>query len=35
MVNSQLYGPEDRVAAYLDAVVDGDLDEANDTSAHR
>lgn len=30
VINSQLYGPKDQVAAYLDAVVAGDLDEAND-----
>lgn len=30
VVNSQFYGPEDQVTAYLDAVVDGDLDEVND-----
>jgi hypothetical protein len=29
IVNSQFYGPEDQVAAYLDAVVNGDLDEVN------
>jgi hypothetical protein len=30
VINSKYYGPEDQVAAYLDAVVDGDLDEVND-----
>jgi hypothetical protein len=30
IVNSQLYGPADQAAAYLDAVVDGDLDTAKD-----
>jgi hypothetical protein len=30
VVNSQLYGPKDQASAYLDAIVDGDLDEAND-----
>ncbi|MGB0101047.1 MAG: hypothetical protein WBP61_12285 [Nocardioides sp.] len=30
IVNNQFYGPEDQAAAYLDALVDGDLDEAND-----
>lgn len=30
VINSQFYGPEDQVAAYLDAVVDGNLGEAND-----
>lgn len=33
VVNSQLYGPEQRAAAYLDAVVDADLDEANDLAS--
>lgn len=30
VVNSQYYGSEEQAAAYLDAVVDGDLDEASD-----
>jgi len=30
VINTQFYGPEDQVAAYLDAVVDGDLAEVND-----
>lgn len=30
IVNSQFYGPADQAAAYLDAVVGGDLDTAND-----
>ena len=30
VINSQLYGPKDQVTAYLDAIVDGDLNEAND-----
>ena len=30
VVNSRVFGPEDQVAAYLDAVVDGDLDTVND-----
>jgi hypothetical protein len=30
VVNSKFYGPEDQVAAYLDAVVDGDLGTVND-----
>ena len=32
IVNSQVYGPEDQVAAYLDAVVDGDLDVVNSST---
>ena len=35
MVNSQFYGPEDQVAAYLDAVVDGDLDVGERPRARR
>ena len=30
VVNSQIYGPKDQAAAYLDAVVDGDLDKVTD-----
>lgn len=30
VVNSQFFGPRDQAAAYLDAVVDGDLDAVND-----
>lgn len=30
VVNSQFFGPEKQVRAYLDAVVDGDLEEARD-----
>ena len=30
VINGQYFGPEHQVAAYLDAVVDGDLDEVND-----
>lgn len=30
VVNSQFFGPEQQVEAYLDAVVDADLDEVND-----
>lgn len=30
VINSQVYGPEHQAAAYLDSVVDGDLDQVND-----
>jgi hypothetical protein len=30
VVNSQFYRPEDQAAAYLDAIIDGDLDQVND-----